>query len=295
MWILERSHLEILRALVEEGTLMRAAERLSLTQPALTHSLRKLESLLGAALVQRAGRRVILTQAGERLVKAAIQVLPRLEKAEEDLRRMARGELMVLRVGVECHPCYQWLLGVIERYLEAGDREVEISRKFQFAAVDALLHHRVDVVVTPDPYPSPALEWVPVLDYTLVAALSLDHPLAKKDCLEPQDFSAETLLTYPVEETRLDVFTRFLLPAGIRPKRVRTEESHELMLVLARQGRGVAVLPDWLMEPQQAGLRVLRLGAQGLSKQLLVGYRRENKGDPALGRFLEIAASKGEP
>lgn len=274
---------------------MRAAERLSLTQPALTHSLRKLESLLGTALVQRSGRRVVLTQAGERLVKAAHQVLPRLEKAEEDVRRMARGDLLVLRIGVECHPCYQWLLGVIERYLQLGGREVEISRKFQFAAIEALLNHHVDVVVTPDAYASAALEWVAVLDYELVAVMRDSHPLAHRKFLQPADFAEETLLTYPVEETRLDVFTRFLLPSAIRPKRVRHEETHELMIVLARQGRGVAVLPDWLVGTSMPGVRVVRLGPKGLAKQLLLGYRKENKDDPALGRFLEIAANKEFP
>lgn len=292
MWYLERSHLEIFRALAEEGTLVRASERLNLTQPALTHSVRKLESLLGVNLVERVGRRVSLTSAGERLVRAAGQILPRLEKTEEDLRRLARGELPVLRIGVECHPCYQWLLQVIERFLAESTQEVEVLRRFQFAAVEALLHQKVDLVVTPDPYRTAALEWVPVLDYSLVAVLGADHALAQKAWLDPEDFLGETLLTYPVEETRLDVFTRFLLPRGVRPQRVRAEETHELMLVLAARGRGIAVLPDWLVGEQPQGLVLKPLGREGLPKQLFLGYRRENREDAALRRFVELALGR---
>lgn len=293
MWYLERTHFEIFRALAEEGTLVQAAQRLNLTQPALTHRVRNLEEVLGVALVQRSGRRVVLTQAGERLVRAATQVLPRFERVEEELKRLGRGELPMLRIGVECHPCYQWLLGVVEQFLSLCHQEVEVSRRFQFAALDALLHYKVDVVVTPDPYPSPVLEYHPVLDYFLVAVAGETHPLAQKPYLEPNDLATETLLTYPVEETRLDVFTRFLLPAGVRPHRHRTEETHELMLVLARQGRGVAVLPDWLVAGQLEGVVTVPLGRDGMPKQLFVGYRKENARDPGLGKFLELASKGG--
>lgn len=290
---LERAHLELFRALEEEGTLSRAAERLGLTQPALTHALRKLEGLLGAPLLTRSGRRVSLTSLGERLVRSARQILPRIERAEEELKRLARGELPVVRIGVECHPCYRWLLGVVEDFLgRYPEQELEVIHRYQFGAIEALLHHQLDLIVTPDPVSLPQLVFEPVLDYTLVAVVSSRHPLADRDHLRPEDLAAESVITYPVEETRLDVFTRFLLPAGIRPRRHLREDHHEMMLVLARQGRGVAILPDWLVPPHDPCLRRLPLGAEGLAKRLYLGFRRENLSDPWLERVRQLCTEQ---
>jgi LysR family transcriptional regulator for metE and metH len=154
MKFLERQHLEILSALESEGTLSKAAEKLHLTQPALTHSIRRLEDQLGAKVWEIQGRRVVLGAIGQRLLKAARQILPRFQKAEEDLLGLAQGKAGLLKIGVECHPCYQWLMEVVSHYFNAypaGD--LEIVRQFQFAAMEALIHHQIDFLVTPDPYP----------------------------------------------------------------------------------------------------------------------------------------------
>src|SRR5262245_47642022 len=115
--MLQRMHLEIVLAVDRHGSLTAAADKLCLTQSALSHTVRKLEQQLGTAIWHREQRRLRLTQAGECLLSVANRVLPQLAHAEDQIRQHARGERGALRIGMECHPCYQWLLKIVAQYL----------------------------------------------------------------------------------------------------------------------------------------------------------------------------------
>ena len=128
MAILERSHLEIIRAVDQHGSLTAAAEELHLTQSALSHTIRKLESQLDIAIWYREGRNLRPTQAGEYLLAVANRLLPQLNYAEDRLKQFAKGERGTLRIGMECHPCYQWLLKIVSPYLAqwpSGEAELD--------------------------------------------------------------------------------------------------------------------------------------------------------------------------
>lgn len=111
--MLERIHLSIVQQVEKQGSLTAAAGVLSLTQSALSHSMKKLEQQLGTDVWLREGRSLRLTQAGQYLLAVANRVLPQLDLAEERLGQFAQGERGALRIGMECHPCYQWLLKVV--------------------------------------------------------------------------------------------------------------------------------------------------------------------------------------
>lgn len=116
--MIERIHLQIIREVEQHGTLTAAASQLCLTQSALSHTMRKLELALGADIWLREGRRLRLTQAGNYLLELANRVLPQLNHAEERLKQYAKGERGTLSIGMECHPCYEWLLTVVSPYLQ---------------------------------------------------------------------------------------------------------------------------------------------------------------------------------
>ena len=127
MSTLERIHLAIVAEVEKQGSLTAAAERLFLTQSALSHSMKKLETQLGTAIWLREGRGLRLTQAGRYLLAQAQRLLPQLELAEERLRQFAEGQRGSLRIGMECHPCYQWLLKIVSPYLRAWpDEDVDV-------------------------------------------------------------------------------------------------------------------------------------------------------------------------
>src|SRR4051812_25729400 len=211
--MLERIHLVVVREVEKHGSLTAAAELLCLTQSALSHSIKKLEAQLGTEIWRREGRHLRLTQAGEQVLAVANQVLPQLDLAEERLRQVVQGQRGTLRIGMECHPCYRWLLNVVSPFLTAWPKvEVDVKQKVQFDGIAALREFEIDLLVTPDPLFKPGLSFEPVFDYELVLAVSQSHPLARAAYLEPQQLQNEVLITYPVSTDRLDVYTQFLLP-----------------------------------------------------------------------------------
>ncbi|HEX2401688.1 MAG TPA: LysR family transcriptional regulator, partial [Mycobacterium sp.] len=105
---LEVRHLRLVSAVAELGSLTRAGDRLHLTQSALSHQLRDIESRLGAALFLRVGKRLVLTPAGERLLATARDVLDRLDRTEQDIHQMGKARAGMLRLTTECYTCYHW-------------------------------------------------------------------------------------------------------------------------------------------------------------------------------------------
>ena len=183
---LERIHLEIIQAVDRHGSLTAAAERLHLTQPALSHCIRKLEDQLGTPIWHREGRNLRPTQAGHYLLGVANRLLPQLQHAEERLRQFARGERGTLRIGMECHPCYQWLLKVVAPYLRAWPAvDVDVKQKFQFGGIGALFNDEIDLLVTPDPLYRPGLRYEAVFDYEQVLVVAQSHPLAHQVDVQP--------------------------------------------------------------------------------------------------------------
>lgn len=290
--MIERNHLEVLRAVEAEGSLTAAASRLHLTQSALSHSVRKLEQQLGTPLWFREGRRLRLTQAGSHLLALANRLLPQFEHAEMLVSQFASGQAGTLRIGMECHPCYQWLLKVVGPYLEQWPSvDVDVKQKFQFGGIGALFGHDIDMLVTPDPLHRPGLVFESVFDYEQVLVVAANHRLAGKPWAEAADLEPETLITYPVAIERLDVFNYLLVPANMRPARHKTIETTDIMLQMVAAGRGVAALPRWLVHEysDRLGVVPVKLGKEGVSKQIFLGCRDRDVGVQYLDSFMKLA------
>ncbi|MCR6652572.1 MAG: LysR family transcriptional regulator [Cellvibrionaceae bacterium] len=218
--MLERGHLAILLALDSAGTLAEAADRLHLTQSALSHAIRKLEDQAGVEIWQKEGRRLRLTQAGQYLLEVARRLLPQLEEAESVLRGYGEGRHGKLRIGMECHPCYEWLLTVVSPFLRRWPLvDLDVVQQFRFNGLEALLNHQVDMVITSDPLENAAFYNQPVLAYELMLVAAPEWRAELGDFVAPTDLADATLITFPVARERLDVFTRFLLPAHCEPKK----------------------------------------------------------------------------
>ncbi|MGJ8676284.1 MAG: LysR family transcriptional regulator [Akkermansiaceae bacterium] len=291
---LERIHLEIILAVEKEGSMTAAAELLHLTQSALSHSISKLEDQLGVKLWQRKGRQLIPTQAGQHLLNTARRLIPQFIRTEGQLIQFSRGERGLLKIGMECHPCYQWLQKITNSYLQDWPSvDLDVIQKFQFAGIKALLAHEIDIIVTPDPVKNKELTFVPVFDYEQVLVVSGDHPYKDYEYLKPEDMSEETLFTYPVCSDRLDIFTNFLTPVGRTVKNQKIIETTEIMIQMVACGRGVTALPRWLVNEhaERYDIFPVKLGKKGMHKQIHLGIRKEDANLDYIQAFLKQAQS----
>lgn len=209
----------------------------------------------------------------------AERMVPELEHAERVLADMARGRRGALRIGMECHPRAKWLMRVTGPCLaDWPDVDLEMRTAFRVDGVAASQTHAIDVLVTSDPVRLDDIRFTPVFDRALKLVVPEDHSLARKKWIAPRDLTDQELFTVPVGPDRLDIFTRFLTPAGCRPLRHTGIESTDLTLQLVAAGRGVAVLPDWLIRADAGRLPVvgLPIGDGGLRKSLTLGTRTED-------------------
>jgi len=289
--MIEQSHLKIMLALHEKGTLTQAADSLYLTQSALSHQIRYLEQKLNVKLWQRCGRRLRLTVAGELLLKSARQVLPTLQQTEQTLKAMGAGQLGVLRIGVECFPCHEWLTRVVAKFLQAAPNiDIDIIRQFQFSGLEGLLNHHIDVLITPDINEHESLDHIALFDYEQVLLVADTHPLAAYNEVRATQLTSEVLLTFPIEKQRLDIFREFLLPENVQPKAHKQIESLAIILQMVELGRGVSVLPEWLADTYMTQYKVkkIRIGEQGITSTLYACIKKQDNSVPYISEFITL-------
>jgi LysR family transcriptional regulator, regulator for metE and metH len=290
--MLEIRHLRTLATLREAESLVEAAERLHLTQSALSHQLKDLEERLGQQLFTRKSKPVRFTSAGLRLLRLADEVLPQIRQAERDLQRLSSGQAGRLHMAIECHSCFQWLMPTIDQFRGTWPEvEVDFASGYFFAPLPALARGDLDLVVTSDPQDIAGISYVPLFTYQAQLAISNQHPLTARAHVEPQDLADETLICYPVERERLDIFKQFLTPAGVEPKAVRNAELTVMMMQLVASGRGVCCLPNWAMAEylQRGYVSARQLGAEGLYGTLYAAVREDMLDMPYLQDFLLTA------
>src|SRR5262245_53336708 len=145
---LEVRHLKLVREVSAAGSLTRAGAALHLTQSALSHQLRDIESRLGTPLFLRVGKRMVLTPAGERVLRSAEDVLATIERTEDAVRHLAGLSRGVLRLTTECYTCYHWLPALLKRYRVAHPQiDIRIDAAATSAPLVPLLEGRLDVAI----------------------------------------------------------------------------------------------------------------------------------------------------
>lgn len=285
-------HLRTIRAIHQAGGLARAAELLHITQSALSHQIKGLEDQAGVELFVRRSKPLRLSAAGMRLLRVAEKVLPEVEALEAEFDGLRKGAAGRLHIAIECHACFEWLFPVLEQFRKSwGDVDVDIRPGLAFDALPALQKEEVDLVVSSDPEDLPGVEFRPLFDYEPVFVAAAEHPLAAKPFIEAEDLRAETLITYPVDRTRLDVFAEVLTPARVEPRAVRQVELTAVILLLVASNRGVAVLPDWVLREQRTHSDYITrpLTSKGVTKRLYAAIRSDDGDKPYMAHLLKLA------
>jgi LysR family transcriptional regulator for metE and metH len=265
---LEVRHLQLVQAVAETGNLTRAGVLLHLTQSALSHQLKDIESRLGTALFLRVGKRLTLTPAGERLLTSAREVLGHLERTEDALRQLGGDRRGLLRLTTECYTCYHWLPPVLKRYRRTHPRvDVRIDVSATNAPIRGLLDGQLDLALVSSPVRDRRVMIRPLFDDEFVAVVAPQHPFATRPFVEARDFATETLLTYSPKEDST-VYQRLLMPSGVAPANVLQVQITEAIVELAKAGMGVGVLSRWAVAPH---VRVGTLRAVPITRQ---GFKR---------------------
>lgn len=291
--MLELRHLKTLIALREHGSLVAAATDLCLTPSAISHQLKELDHWYGIEVVNRRSRPVSFSNVGERLLKLADDVLPQVQIAQTDITRIVHGQTGRIIFSSECHSCFDWLMPLLNQYRQQyPDVDLDFAAGFESNPHELLQNAEFDLLITADPIALKGIEYFPIFEYESRLVLSNTHPLARAEHISIQDLADETLITYPVDKHRLDIMAHLFIPANIHPKHLRTTDLTQMLIQLVASGRGIAALPDWVVnEYEQKGWVVSRrlecVAPEGLRRTLYAGYRVEDKDKNYFEGFLK--------
>ena len=292
--IIELRHLKTLLALQETGSVSLAAKRVFLTQSALSHQIRALEQHYDTPLFERKSNPIRFTPAGERLLQLARELAPLLAAAQRDMAQIIEGEAGELRVAVECHTCFDWLMPAMDTFRPLWPQvELDIVSGFQADPVGLLLTHRADLAIVSEAAAQNGIVYQPLFAYEMVGICAKDHPLADKAVWQAADFAAETLISYPVPDDMLDLLRKILLPAGINPARRHSELTVAIIQLVASR-RGIAALPYWTVMPYlEKGYVVARqIGHTPLQSELYAAMRQDDADKSFLDNFCQIVRER---
>jgi LysR family transcriptional regulator, regulator for metE and metH len=293
--ILEVRHLQLVAAIVDEGSLTRAGDRLHLTQSALSHQLLEVEQRLGTPLFHRVNKRMLLTDAGQRVLSSARRILAELAETEEDLQLHATHRKGSIRLTTECYTVYHWLPAVMKRFEEQFPGiDIHIDVDATDSPMEALTDGTIDVAFVTSDSSDRRIEVETLFADELKVIVPPGHPLAAKSYVTAKELARETLLTYSALKGNV-MYERVLRPAGLEPKKHLQVRLTEAILELVKGGVGVAVLAQWAVAPYvNAGAVVaVPLTRRGLERHWKAASLATRPMPPFVRAFIDMVATEG--
>ncbi|QSX35535.1 LysR family transcriptional regulator [Shewanella avicenniae] len=293
--MIELRHLRTVLALKQTGSLAAAAAKCFVTQSALSHQLKELETRIDAKVFVRKSKPLSFTAEGLTLVSLAEDILPKVAATEQSLKSTTNQAHAPLRIGIDCHSCYRWLMPVMAQFKQQfPDERLDLLSRYSFDALDALEQDELDLVLTSDPVNNPALHFEHLSEFEVKLVVGKDTELAQQAYVSPEQLAGETIISYPVPLSRLDLVQYFLAPAGVTPGPQKTCDLTNMLLQRIACGEGVASLPSWsLTEAQGLSLTSVRLGENGLYRPMYAAVRRDTQAEqnPLIQRVMQLIAS----
>jgi len=291
---MELRHLRYFVAVAEELSFTRAAERLHIGQPPLSHQIQMLEAEVGAQLLERSKRWVRLTEAGKLFLEDARRVLALSEQAALTARRAGRGEAGELRVGFTFStPLTPLFATVINRYRQRYPGvTLTLQEMSTLGQIDAIASRELDLglVRPPETTLPEALELTVLRRDPLVLVLPIGHPLAAKQAIAVRDLQGQPLVMYPESAgtgIHPQIF-RLCREAGFKPTIAMEAGEASTIIGLIAAGCGISVLPSSFDIIQMSGVCYRPLADAQATTELLLAKRKDEM-SPLVAAFVTVA------
>jgi LysR family transcriptional regulator for metE and metH len=275
---MEIRYLKLVRAIVEEGSMANAIEKLHLTPSALSHQLREAELQLGTKIFHRVNKKLILTEAGEKLLAASHVILKELDKVQREIKEIISGETGVIRISTECYTSYHWLPALLKKFhTEFPSIEVRIVFEATHRPIQKLLQGQIDLAITSDPIINDQIEYVELFRDEMVALVSEFHPWISKEYVTAEDFKNENLIIHSEPLDTVTVYERVLKPANVQPKNITILPLTEASVEMVKADMGVLVMPRWALKPHLNSnhVKTVKVTSDGLHRQQFIALLKQ--------------------
>ena len=282
-------HFRLVDTISKEGTLTKAAATLRLTQSALSHQLKELERELDVEVFNRQGKRLHLSEQGNRFLRSAEKILAEIKTLEEDINNYKNGKTDKLSISMQCYTAYHWLPGIIKYYKKQWpDINIQILSDATRRPLEYLMNGDLDIGIIRTQMVNTKIRYEPIFEDRLTAVISKDHPLAKKDIIEISDFHGQELILPLYDPSYQDtpIIEALIEAQQVKPKTLHRIHYTDATIEMVNAGLGITVMADWIVEPY---LKDRNIVAKPLHHSVAkrAWFAATCKQTPAIQNFLE--------
>ena len=259
-------HVKMIKEVATHGNLTKAAEHLFLSQSALSHQLKEIESFFQTQVFIRQKNRMVLTRAGEIILSASEKILDEIDATQRKIKQLTDKDAGEIRLSTQCYTAYHWLSSFLKDFQKQYPRvQVAVNAEATHHAEEFLIQNKIDIGIT-NTNLNKKLNYSPLFRDEHVAIMPADHPWTKLEYVEPHHFLAENYIMYdiPLEESNM---YQFLFSNG-SPKKLHKVGLTEAIIQLVKAGLGVAAVANWAVRPhlESGELASVRITAKGIRR-----------------------------
>ena len=282
---LDSRQLKAFLMLTREGSFTRAAKELNLTQSAVSHAIKALEEDLGCRLLDRMGKKVLLTQAGEQFLERAKKIYGDMTLARSELNKLGEWGHGRLRVGATAAACQYILPPALREFQKEFPKcHLTIDPGYTPEILESLRDNKVDLAVTWTMAPEPDFHFIPLFEDELFFMVSPDHPWAKAGRIKRTEvgrqqyilFNASTSWHQSQSSSQFSSYNsiykqieKYFNYEGVVLKSVQDVGSVSAIKELVKLGLGITILAPWVAQPElsEKSLVALPLGRRKLKRK----------------------------
>lgn len=288
---MEIRHLRLIKAIVEEGSITKAIDKLHLTQSALSHQLKEAEYQLGTKIFDRVNKKLLLTKAGEKLYHTAIEILNKLSETEGQIKQMIYGEFGEIRISTECYSGYHWLPSLMKQFHSIYPNiELKIVLEATHYPIQKLLDNDIDIAITSDPEKNNKLEYIELFQDEMMALVPDGHDWENKKYIVAEDFISQNLIIHSLPLETVTIHQAVLKPAHVSPRKFIVLPLTEAAVEMVKADMGVMVMAKWALKPylQPPGLKAIKIGRNGLKRKHYLAVLKNTRRPDYFVQFLEF-------
>ena len=277
---MEIRHLKLIKAIVEEGSITKAIDKLHLTQSALSHQLKEAEYQLGTAIFLRTNKKLVLTKAGEKIYELANEILEKLAATQSEIKQMVFGESGEIRISTECFSSYHWLPSVLKQFhLLYPNVELKIITEATHIPLQKLLDNTIDIAIVSDIIKDNSIQYTELFQDEVVMVVSENHPWAVKKYVVAEDFINEHLIIHSLPMETVTIHQFFLAPAKVKPKKITPLPLTEASLEMVKADMGIMSMAKWALQPYLSNhpVKAVKVGKNGLKRKHFIATRTNEK------------------
>jgi DNA-binding transcriptional LysR family regulator len=295
---LDSRQLRAFSVLAKTGSFTQTARELHLTQSAVSHSMKALENEIGCRLLDRLGKKVVLTQAGEQLLQHTEKILAEMEAARLSLAQLGKWGRGRLRLGGSTTACQHLIPPVLREFKESfPDHAISLEPGDTPELVASLLRHRIDLALSLEVERELQLEFHPLFTDELHFIVSAMHPWAQARHVERNEIPRQNYILYSKRSITFRLIEDYFRREQVVLNAVAEVGSMEATKELVKLGLGVSILAPWVAkkEIEEGSLVALPLGRKKLQRRWGILHWRGKRLNLAEETFIGLCRSACVP